>query len=529
MKRRLESVRRRLRDVFSARFLGTCTALAMLALAAPAQARPDAPGPGELWQYAPDEKVESLASNGGNFRIHFTRTGVDAVPTADTDGSGVPDHVEELAELYEQVLSFYGQLGFQKPKDDGAVAGNNGGDARFDVYLLDFAYKADGNFVRDQCDGDVCNGYMVQENDFAGYGYPSISYADRVLASHELFHAVQAAYDANQGSIFAEGTAVWATERFNATLSDFEGFLPGYLDHPDRPLDKPMLGPVDSFSYGTALFFQFLDEHVGQDVIRELWTDCVDGAHGVGNPQWFKALDALLVRAHASTFASRFQTFATWNLFTGALADPTRSYAQGQGYPLVAMTTGEAPYVDESLRVYYASTQYVSVPPDGRGQMTAAVVSKTDLQTLRLSLIVRRGKVLSDPVTMPLPAVGPLPAIDTADADEVIAVVVNTAMKGESVRGTLCIGAPDEVAACLPAAPVPPVVVEAEADAGAGVGAEVLTPDAGSSQSGAAQAGSGCAVTAGRPMTPVGGIAVLLISALAGLHAARRRSEDEPS
>lgn len=521
-----------MRDVFSAKVAASCVVLAMVALASTAQARPDTPGFGELWHYAPGDKVESLASLGGNFRIHFTRNGVNAVPPDDADADGVPDHVQSLAEVYEQVLSHYVGLGFLKPKDDGAIAGNNGGDARFDVYLVDFALKADGNFVHDKCSGGVCNGYMVQENDFEGYGYPSVSYANRVLASHEFFHAVQAAYDAEQGSIFSEGTAVWATENFDPTLSDFENLVPGYLEHPDRPLDKAMLGPVASFSYGAALFFQFLAEHISPNVMLELWTDCVNGAHGVADPQWFPALDALLVREHDTTFASQFVTFATWNLFTNVRADPMRSYAHGKGYPLVAMTSGDAPYFDEELRLYYASTQYVGVAPDGRKQMTATVMSKFDLKTMRLALVVRHGKVLSDPVTMPLPPVGPPPVLDTTDADEVIAMVINTATSGESLRGTLCIGAPDEVAECLPAVPVTPTVAEAQPDAGVAVGAEVSTSDAGSSQSDAGAAHvapvvSGCAASAGRPMTPGAGIAVLLLSVLAGVRAARRRSAEE--
>ena len=95
----------------------------------------------------------------------------------------------------------------------------------------------------------VCNkemyagsGFIVQENDFAGYGYPSLTYANRVLASHEFFHAVQAAYDSEQSSIIGEGSAVWATEQFDGSLADFEGFLPGFFKHPDRSLDKPIAG-----------------------------------------------------------------------------------------------------------------------------------------------------------------------------------------------------------------------------------------------------------------------------------------------
>src|SRR5262249_37741082 len=151
---------------------------------------------------------------------------------------------------------------------------------------------ADGTFVREGCDGDnVCTGYMVQENDFSGYNYPSLSYANRVLSSHEFFHAVQAAYDNSESSILGEGSAVWATERFDNTLDDFEGFVPGYLDRPDHPLNLPLGSGFDVFSYGAAIFWEFLAEKFGDAILRELWEACA------GAPTWWDALDGTL-QAH---------------------------------------------------------------------------------------------------------------------------------------------------------------------------------------------------------------------------------------
>src|SRR5690606_35560108 len=98
--------------------------------------------------------------------------------------------------IYDEVLAAYvGRLGFRAPLADGSLL-DNGGDARFDVYLLDFGGSADGSFRVDACGQDgalptQCAGFMVQENDFAGYAYPSVRYANRLLAAHELFHAVQ--------------------------------------------------------------------------------------------------------------------------------------------------------------------------------------------------------------------------------------------------------------------------------------------------------------------------------------------------
>jgi hypothetical protein len=416
---------------------------AALLWSATALARPDAQNSTDIVKYAANDVVETFNSLGGNFKIHYTRMGANSVPPDDLDMSGVPDHVEKVAALYEQVLAFYLKLGFRAPPADGTA----GGDARFDVYLLDYAGKADGSFVREKCTGDTCSGYMMQENDFAGYNYPSLDYADRVLCSHEFFHAVQAGYDANQSSIVSEGTAVWATEKFDNTLNDFEEFTPGFMTRVDHSIDVPGPGPVDPFSYGSAIFFEFLDEHVGGDVIRELWEDCANGAQGVSDPTWYPALQALLARSHGTSMPAEFLTFATWNLYTGARADAKRSYARGSGYALAKMTLGTLPYRDDTLRVYESSAQYVKVDPAGRGQIGVYVKSAMDLAPMKVGLATRTGNKVSDLFPVAPAESGTLQTIAATGVDEVIVMVVNTAVTGESLRGSLCIGSPVPAAA----------------------------------------------------------------------------------
>ena len=428
----------------SLKWLRPLLALALLCVPAPGLARPDAPTKNDLWKYATGDKVQVFDSLGGHCKLHYTTSGVNAVPAGDLDSDAVPDHVQKLAELYEQVLAFYQSLGFNQPLSD-AKQSANGGDGRFDVYLLDFAGKADGSFVQESCTADTCAGFMVQENDFASYGYPSIDYANRILASHEFFHAVQDGYDAHQGSVFVEGSAVWATEKFDSSLSDFESFAGGYLDHPDRSLDKPMLGPVDAFSYGMGIFYVFLDLHVGNAVVRRLWEDCRNNAQGVADPQWLPALVDLLARDDKTTFAKEMATFAFWNLLTGSRFDPKRSYPTGNELPLVAMTKANVPYVDDVLRLFPASAQYVAVPAAGHSQLMAAVAPSKPTSDLQLALVVRKGKVLNDPV---FAGDGTIAAVDCQGADEVIVMVVNGAQAGNSIQGTLCIGEADQLSVC---------------------------------------------------------------------------------
>lgn len=407
--------------------------------------RPDTSVNRLMFDFDAGETVESLDSSNGHFRVFFTRDALDAVPLADADMSGVPDYVELVAATYEDVHDHYLAAGFLEPVSDAAVADN--GDGKFDVYLVDFAGQGDGHFISEGCTKAVCTGFMTQENDFKGYGYPSLDVAVRTVASHEYFHAIQAAYDAQQGSVLAEGTATWGTETFDASLKDFEGQIPGYMADTSRPLDEPPGGAVDAFSYGTAIWFWFLEERYQPGLVKSLLERTKDGANGVADPQWFGVLDGLLTEQASASFADAFVEFSTWNLFTSQRADPAHAYANGAQYNAPKMESVAAPYSDGALRVYHASTQYYEVPVDGRASMSAALVSKATGDTDGLVLLAAVDKDKKYNVTK-LADLGGATTVDTTGADALVVAIVNTNMTGESKRPAFCVGTAEEIATC---------------------------------------------------------------------------------
>ncbi len=427
--------------------------------------RPTDTSSAEMWKYLATDVVEHHQADGG-FTVHFTRGGKNGVPTADADDSGVPDLVEQTGAVYASVASAYQQqLGYRAPLSDVGHP-DNGGDGRFDVYLLDFNLNSDGAFRVDGApsgNSEQAYGYVVQENDFAGYGYPSFVVATRILGSHEYFHATQDAYDSAQDVVVTEGTAVWATEQFDPSTNDFEGFVGGYLSRPDRSLDSPPPGPVPSFAYGSAIFFEYLTERFDRDVVRKLWEHLENGKgyasepQDVANPKWMVQLDAELKADYGASFAQAFREFATWNLSLAGAANPAISYKEGANYPAVAMTAASAPFQQLPVRVYYASAQYFRLDAAGRQAMTAALVddpasADDDTTGLALVLTARGASGKNGPVvTVADPKAG-VETVATASGSNLVVAVINTARESNgailSKKPGLCIGTVAEVTAC---------------------------------------------------------------------------------
>src|SRR5690606_16158580 len=78
------------------------------------------------------------------------------------------------------------------------------------------------------------------------------------------------AYDGFGPAWLAEGTAVWAQRVFDPDSKDFLRYGDAYLADHRRTLTKPPPGPVPAFAYGTALWWDFLSERHGTEIIVAL-------------------------------------------------------------------------------------------------------------------------------------------------------------------------------------------------------------------------------------------------------------------
>ena len=474
-------------------------------VAAHIQALRPTPGSGERPPtFDRGDKIETFDSADGFFRVHFTRAGRHAVPDDDRDRDGVPDYVSTIASDYEEVLAFYRGLGYRDPLRDAEVAFDNGGDDRFDVYLLDFPTSADGEFRTDECTSSGCSGHMLLENDFAGRRYASPQLGARLVSSHEFFHAVQHAYLPDPSAVLGEGTAVWASEAFDRTAGDLETQAPGYLERPDRSLGEDSTGPVDPFSYGSALFFEYLDEAVERALLCSLWERL--GA-GPASASWISALDAVLRDAYSSSLGAEFAKFAEWNLYTAGRADPAHGYAQGEEFSSVKERAIEAGYADEDVRVFPLAARYYELTAAQASPLVASAGLSGEDEIDGIELLValeHDGKIVelqksSGEALLQV-------QLDAEEGDTLHALLVNTRLEGESLKPDLCVGTPQQVARCRAG--------DSAADAGAAqTGAKTGKSDDG-----------GCAVMRVRAGEPLALPPLAALATLAGVRKRRRRT-----
>jgi hypothetical protein len=307
-------------------------------LARPTDGAADPEGDG----YAVPEEPPVCSRNGC---IHYVASTADAPDLSDTDpANGIPDYVEAASAVLEEVWTEQvTELGYRRPKSD-LTSANNGGDGRIDVYLADVG--DDGLYG--YCTTDDPNAidpnttyrsydfsaYCVVDNDYAEFPPPSRGLDGlRITMAHELFHAVQFAYDAYEDAWFMESTATWMEDEVYDAIDGNLQYLPqGPLGRPRVPLDLNRGFAV----YGAWIWPRFLVETAEDvNIIRRTWRKA---AAAPGDPDKYslQAYSAVIA-ALGAEFRWAFADFGMYN------AAPAALYEEGAAYP--------TPPDDERIRI----------------------------------------------------------------------------------------------------------------------------------------------------------------------------------
>ena len=238
---------------------------------------------------------ESFVSDDGNFRIHYTTTGVDACELA---------YAEAIAENMDYSWATEcGTMGYFTPPPDYNV----GGDNLYDIYIahLDggtLGYTSHGGEYKPPDSTHSCSAsHIVMGNDLG----PD---HQKVTSAHEFQHAIQMSYDYEEPTWFMENCAVWMEDQLYDDINDYLNY------YSVGAIRKPYMG-IDSGSmywYGASYWPRMMGLMFGIDAVREVWENCAltDG------PNMWNAQEDMF-DAHGITFENGFMLYGLWRYMVG--------------------------------------------------------------------------------------------------------------------------------------------------------------------------------------------------------------------
>lgn len=227
--------------------------------------------------------TEQLATL-GIFVFHYSVDGPpsESIDPTDNDFSGFPDYLEFMAFEFLAIAEEYHEVrGWTYPPFDGDELN----DAYYDVYIGGgfagdnvYGYVAEDQVIGDNpnsthlLEKDAATSYMVMRNeynDFPGTTEKNI----QVTAAHEYLHAVQYGYWTDMEIWMFEGSAAWAEEYFYPGLDDNFQYLGDVFQYSDiaMNINAGEVPQLDGHWYSTWLFFQYLTEHYGVDIIKKVF------------------------------------------------------------------------------------------------------------------------------------------------------------------------------------------------------------------------------------------------------------------
>lgn len=329
-------------------------------------------------------------SPGGHFKIHFTMTpgSRDTVHTryGDNNSNGVPDYIEIVARIADSCWEHHiNQLGFIEPIDDGT----EGGDSRYDIYVMNVDSRIYGSTVPD-AEFIVGGKYQATSwmeldtkyEDYAGYSDRPIE-ALQVTVAHEFLHAIHLTYDSREpctspsctptfyNPYWLEMSAVWMEEEMYDDVNDYYNYLEYYLPTVHK---GPHYISDDGLNiYGAGIIPLFLAEKYGKDVIRRAWEYCgattgenflsgaIQGAladHTGGSVNleqaWTEYSRWLFFTGTRARTGRYFSEAASYGMVPDAISNPPRAYIRYfSEYPITIAQSGDNQFLPSELGINY--------------------------------------------------------------------------------------------------------------------------------------------------------------------------------
>lgn len=405
-------------------------------------ARPSDPadGSGEFFW---DPAAPRARTCGVSVCIHYVTTTSDAPPLAAADAV-TPDWVRRNLEVTELALARMAELGYRGvPSDDG-----RGESAQFDVYLADISSAGLYGYCAPEAPVPGAPGhassYCVFDNDFGGFPMPPDE-SLRVTAAHELFHAVQFGIDVHEDRWFLESTATWMEEQLADDVDDNRQYLSsGQLGRRHIPLDH---AAAELGLYGNWIFFQFLAQRYGVDVVRQIW-DRADAGPGRRDDFSIEAVRHF-IESRGGTFPRVYAAFVRANLAPDRGYDEGRAYRSGAFDQIVRLGAPRRSWHGPRIGLPHLTAHAIAFRPRAglRGKSRLRIVvsaSRASGAVATAQVHLKSGRVTTLPIMLNRGDGARIVNFSGARVRRVVVVLANTSTRYECQQGTpyACQGRP---------------------------------------------------------------------------------------
>lgn len=245
----------------------------------------------------------SFASPSGRFLVHYDVSGFHGVDTADSDGNGVPDYVDLVADTFDDVWTReIDGLGYRAPPDDG--------DGVYDIHIQQLGLQGVYGLTFSTPGMTISPSHIQIDNDFTDNIFATRGTAGvQVTAAHEFYHAIQFAYYAPlDAGWWQELTATWMEDVMFDDVNDYYQYQPFFFQSPETSLDQFTFGSLQPFA--ASVFGHYLQDVYGVDVVRDTWDTMA-----TRTPATYEIED--VDTGLPGGFAEVLPRFIVWNYLTG--------------------------------------------------------------------------------------------------------------------------------------------------------------------------------------------------------------------
>jgi len=314
--------------------------------------------------------VETLDSEDGLFRLHFTREGEDA-PGGDEGEDGLPLMVGRVFDGLQLGTLTFEERGYRSVNLD---EGEEGSDA-IDVYITQLNSNGYANEVQ-RSDGEA-SCYIRIESDLGSMGGKIVE----SVTIHELHHCVQFAYTTDSHAFMYESTATY--EQYLALMDEslvlaLNVLYIQRLAEPERKLNNKQ----GRYPYAGFLFMKFWSEYLGPESGRvpALWEQLAQ------TPQWEEALWLASDSMWGLAFDKVFLDFARYNAFACSRDDGQHYVADSLGctadmevpYQSLAEATGSVSVDLEKTRYSASYARWQTATKGMLPELTCSAPSDPD-------------------------------------------------------------------------------------------------------------------------------------------------------